>query len=172
VRGQARKTAAVCDRSHTGQMHVRIEAYDLPGAECGSGPDWPDGHPNVHVAVQRRNKPSELMGVVKADVTSATWDLECSCDGTDVTGPYVQGGPGGRFVYLSWGVIDEEENFTMFRRAKLLFDGVPSALLGQAQRTGVLIGRLGLTDSSGNPLCAAVRPPLIEWSAGLRREKR
>ena len=60
--GQARKTTAACDRSHTGQMHVRIEADDVPGAECGPGPDWPDGHPNVHVAVQRRNKPSELYG--------------------------------------------------------------------------------------------------------------
>jgi Family of unknown function (DUF5990) len=29
----------------------------------------------------------------------------------------------------------------------------------------VLVGRLGLTDPKGNPLCAAVRPPIIEWSA-------
>jgi hypothetical protein len=30
---------------------------------------------------------------------------------------------------------------------------------------GLLVGRLGLTDRKGNPLCAAVRPPVIEWSA-------
>jgi hypothetical protein len=30
---------------------------------------------------------------------------------------------------------------------------------------GPLVGRLGLTDRKGHPLCAAVRPPLIEWSA-------
>jgi hypothetical protein len=29
----------------------------------------------------------------------------------------------------------------------------------------MLVGRLGLTDAKGNPLCAAVRPPVIEWSA-------
>jgi hypothetical protein len=30
---------------------------------------------------------------------------------------------------------------------------------------GLLIGRLGLTGAKGNPLCAAVRPPVIQWSA-------
>jgi Family of unknown function (DUF5990) len=30
----------------------------------------------------------------------------------------------------------------------------------------VLVGRVGLTDPKGNPVCASVRPPLIEWSAG------
>jgi Family of unknown function (DUF5990) len=28
----------------------------------------------------------------------------------------------------------------------------------------VLVGRLGLTDDKGWPLCAAVRPPRIHWS--------
>jgi hypothetical protein len=147
-------------------MNVRIEAHDLPGAECAAGPDWPNGHPNIHVAVQRRNKPSELMGLVRADAAGATWELECGSDGGDITGPYVQGGPGRRFVYLSWGVVDHEETFIVFRRAKLMFDGVPSSIFRVAQKTGVLVGRLGLTDASGDPLCAAVRPPLIEWSAG------
>jgi hypothetical protein len=30
---------------------------------------------------------------------------------------------------------------------------------------GLLVGSLGLTDPKGHPLCAAVRPPVIEWSA-------
>ena len=45
----------------------------------------------------------------------------------------------------------------------------PATLLDAALGSGALIGRLGLTDAAGNPLCAAVRPPLIEWSAGPRR---
>ncbi len=147
-------------------MRVCIEGRELPGAETGPGPDWPDGRPNVHVGVQRRHKPAELLGLVRADVASATWDLECRCVGGDITGPFVQGGPEGRFVYLSWGVVDDDGTFVMFRRAKLFFDGVPAPTLRRAQRTGVLVGRLGLTDAEGNPLCAAVRPPLIEWSAG------
>ena len=31
---------------------------------------------------------------------------------------------------------------------------------------GVLIGRLGLTDAEESPLCASVRPPVIDWKAG------
>jgi hypothetical protein len=53
----------------------------------------------------------------------------------------------------------------MFRRAKLMIDAVPSGVLDRAERMGVHVGRLGLTDSKGKPLCASVRPPVIEWSA-------
>jgi Family of unknown function (DUF5990) len=56
--------------------------------------------------------------------------------------------------------------FTMFRRAKLMLDGVPSDVLRDAVERGTLVGRLRLTDEKGHPRCAAVRPPLIEWSAG------
>ncbi|WP_308285513.1 DUF5990 family protein [Actinoplanes hulinensis] len=28
----------------------------------------------------------------------------------------------------------------------------------------VLVGRLGLTDVDGGPLCARVRPPVITWT--------
>jgi hypothetical protein len=31
--------------------------------------------------------------------------------------------------------------------------------------SGVLVGRLGLTDPKGGPLCASVRPPVVQWSA-------
>jgi hypothetical protein len=85
--------------------------------------------------------------------------------GTDVKGPYVQGPPGGRFIYLSWGTVDETAGFTLFRRAKLWLDTVPPTVLDRALELGLLVGRLGLTDPKGNPRCAAVRPPVIGWSA-------
>lgn len=151
-------------------MQIRIEGHDLPGASCGPGPDYPGGHPNIHVAVQRRNKPAELLGLVRGDAATAEWTLECSAveaaSGLDLKGPYVQGSPGGRFVYLSWGVVEIGGEFAMFRRAKLMLDGVPPDVLRGAVANGVLVGRLGLTDEKGNPRCAALRPPLIAWSAG------
>jgi len=95
--------------------------------------------------------------------------MECTAvpspAGTDLKGPYIQGPPGGRFFYLSWGTVDDTAGFTLFRRAKLGLDAVPADVLGQALDLGLLVGRLGLTDPKGNPLCAAVRPPVIEWSA-------
>ena len=86
-------------------------------------------------------------------------------DGTDVKGPYIQGPRGGRFIYLSWGTVDDAAGFTLFRRAKLWLDAVPPAVLDRALELGLLVGRLGLTDPKGNPRCAAVRPPVIAWSA-------
>lgn len=149
-------------------MLIRIVGYDLPGSSCGPGPDYPDGHHNIHVAVQRRARPAELEGLTRGDAAGAEWELECTATpataGVDLKGPFVQGGPGGRFVYLSWGVVDGGQ-FTMFRRAKLMLDGVPPDSLRAAVAGGVLVGRLGLTDGKGHPRCAAVRPPLIEWSA-------
>ncbi len=118
--------------------------------------------------MQRKNKPGELMGQVSADVESVTWELEAipvaSSEFADFRGPYISGPPGGRFIYLSWGVVAEPGSFEMFRRAKIMFDGIPDGIKTAAQNSGVLIGRLGLTDPKGNPTCAAVRPPLIEWT--------
>ncbi|MGS2620157.1 DUF5990 family protein [Micromonospora sp. LZ34] len=58
-----------------------------------------------------------------------------------------------------------DDGFEMFRRAKLLFDDVPGELLRTAHDgAGALVGRLGLTDAKGGPLCARVRPPSITWT--------
>ena len=149
-------------------MKLRIDAHDLPGRSCGPSPDRPDGYHNIHVGVQRRNRPGDLLGLVPGDAPTATWILECdtvvSADGVDVRGPHIQGPGQGRFVYLSWGTVDDG-TFRLFRRAKLWLDGVPGPVLAAAVESGLLVGSLGLTDRKGHPLCAAVRPPLIEWSA-------
>jgi hypothetical protein len=46
-----------------------------------------------------------------------------------------------------------------------MFEDVPAGVLGSAAKFGLLVGRLGLTDAKGNPLCARVRPPQISWTA-------
>ena len=151
-------------------MLIRIEAHDLPGRSCGPSPERPGGHHGIEVGVQRKNKPGELMGQVSADVPSVTWQLEATPVSSDVAefkGPYISGPPGGRFIYLSWGVVEEPGTFEMFRRAKIMFDGIPADVMAAAQASGVLKGRLGLTDPQGNPTCAAVRPPLIEWTSAV-----
>jgi hypothetical protein len=53
----------------------------------------------------------------------------------------------------------------MFRRAKLMFDAVPDELLRSAQAPGHrLVGTVNLTHGDGMPRCAAVRPPVVEWT--------
>lgn len=149
-------------------MQIRIEASDLPGRTIGPGPNS-SGADNVHVGVQRKDRPAELLDLHPADVTSAKWTLDCSVDrtttGVDLKGPYIQNRLGGRFVYLSWGTVDAEGVFVMFRRAKLMFDAIDPAVIEAAVRAGCLTARLRLTDGCGGPLCGAVRPPLVEWSA-------
>lgn len=130
--------------------------------------DFP-GYHNIHVGVQRRAKCDELLGLTPGDAPAAPWTLDCQVTGAeagrDVGGPFIQGPRGGRFIYLSWGTVDEADTFTLFRRAKLWLDGVPAVVLEDAIQTGVLIGRLGLTDAKGLPTCTAGLPPTIEWSA-------
>lgn len=150
-------------------MEIRIEATELPGRACPAGPNFP-GYANIHVGLQRRNRPAELLDLHPGDAPTATWSIDCAATetptGIDVTGRYVQGRPGDRFIYLSWGTVDGTGEFSMFRRAKLMLDAVPPGVLRAAGRSGRLVGRLRLTDAGGRPLCARVQPPWIEWVAG------
>ncbi|AWS43783.1 DUF5990 family protein [Streptosporangium sp. 'caverna'] len=150
-------------------MQIQIEAFDLPGHSCAAAPGFP-GYTGIHVAVQHRDRSRELLDPQPGDAVSATWTLQCTAtatpSGIDLKGPYVQGRPEGRFIYLSWSSVDEAGALTLFRRAKLMLDAVDQATAEAATRSGLLLARLRLTDAKGQPLCAAVRPPLIEWIAG------
>jgi hypothetical protein len=148
-------------------MQLRIEGHTLPGRDCGSGPDFP-GAGGIEVAVQRKDRPAELLDPQPGDAPTATWTLSCTftADG-ELLGPYVQNRLGGRFVYLSWiGRQPQEEAPRMFRRAKLMLADVPSEVLAEARQRGVLVGRLALTDAKGKPVCGRVVPPAVEWTAG------
>jgi len=69
--------------------------------------------------VQRRNRRDELLGLVPGDAHAATWTMDCEAFrsplGADLKGPYIQGPPGGRFIYLSWGTVDDAGGFRLFR---------------------------------------------------------
>ncbi|WP_027342403.1 DUF5990 family protein [Hamadaea tsunoensis] len=151
-------------------MRIRIEGHDLPGLNCGPGTNNFPGYDNIHVGVQRKDKPGDLLDPQPGDAGHVTWDLDTTAatmlDGRlDVRGPYISGAPGGRFIYLSWGSLDSAGGFGMFRRAKLQLDAVDPDTARTALDTGLLTGTLGLTDRHGHPLCASVRPPVITWTA-------
>ena len=140
-----------------------IEGHDLPGADFVS-----DGVPlsNVHVGVQVRAEPEQL---VRGDAPSARWEVEVGVvDGTepDFRGPAVHGRRGERFLYLTWGDVDADGGFAMFRRAKLMFGDIDPAVLREGMDAGTLVATVALTDEHGGPRCARVRPPAISWRAG------
>lgn len=161
-------------------MLIRIEGADLPGDSCGPGPDFPEGHHNIHVAIQGRKGQQDLFGLTRADASSVVWELDCEVvtppPDADLRGKQIQGSPGKRFIYITWGVVGTSgsvgnsgavdwSGFRMFRRAKLLLDAVPPDVMRSACDKGALNGRLRLADDTGWPICAAVRPPRIEWSS-------
>ncbi|GAA2029359.1 hypothetical protein GCM10009839_31120 [Catenulispora yoronensis] len=140
-------------------MLLRIEGHTLPGL------------PGVRVAVQVRDKPSELLDPQSADAAAVSWELPVepftTKDGVrTLRGRHVQDGIGGRFVYLTWGEAGADgTGFAMFRRAKLMMSGIPEEVLAAGVESGVLRVRLGLTDAKGMPVCARLLPPDVEWSA-------
>ena len=147
---------------------IRIRGHDLPGARCvGLCGIAKPAYEVVHVGVQRKR---EVVDLVSGDAMEACWDLQIDVvpgrDGSlDFRGPWVQGKPGERFVYLSWGEVGADGDFAMFRRAKLWLGTIGKERLQQAiATTAVVEGRLRLTDRQGGPLCASVRPPNIAWS--------
>lgn len=152
------------------ELLLRIIGTDLPGRSCGPSRDVPGGYQNIHVAVQGKDKPGELLDPQPADAERVSWTLPCTAvtgaEGLVLNGPYIQNRLGGRFVYLSWVTVDGAGTATMFRRGKLMLDAVAPAMLAEAVERGQLRARLTLTDEKGNPTCAHLVPPLVQWSAG------
>ncbi|MEV7416358.1 DUF5990 family protein [Streptomyces sp. NPDC089919] len=150
-------------------MRIRIEGSGLPGRSIAPGPGFP-GYEDIQVAVQPKARGGKLLAPQPGDADSVAWTLDCTArpgaTGTELTGPWIQGRPGQRFVYLWWDGVDDTGARVMFRRAKLMLDAVDPAVLEAALAGGTLTARLTLTDLRGHPLCAAVRPPSVTWSAG------
>ena len=148
-------------------MQVVIDGFELPGRTFCN----PDGSPltNVYVGVQIRSEPSDL---VSGDAVEAHWNLDVTVveqpDATfDFRGPAVHGRRGDRFLYLTWGNVDETGRFEMFRRAKLMLDRIDPKLVATAQRQECpLVGTIRLTDQRGGPRCARVDPPDLTWTVG------
>lgn len=151
-------------------MRIRIEGYDPPGRWCGPGPDFPDGHHNIHVAVQGRKGQQDLYGLVGADTELPVWELDGQVANPDpppdIRGPHIHGGPGKRFIYLTWGVVDAGGDFRMFRRAKLWLDRVPDEVMTRALVEDALTARVKLKDDAGWPVCASLDAEHLEWRAG------
>ena len=138
---------------------LRIVGRRLPGSS------WSGRH-GIHVGIQRGN---DVVGLVIGDAADAVFDIDLDIvvglDGQpDFRGPYVHGRRGERFVYLSWGEVDDTGTFAMFRRLKLHL----APLAEQSAADTLLKARkiqavLELTDTRGRPLAASVRPPWVTW---------
>ena len=151
------------------EVVLRIIGTDLPGRVCPPGENVA-GHDNVHVAVQRRNAPAELLDVQPADAERVSWSLPCiasttAAEGLVLNGRYIQNRLGGRFIYLSWVDLDSGGVPTMFRRGKLMLGEVTPTVLAEAVERGQLRARLTMSDEAGHPVCSRLVPPRVQWTA-------
>jgi hypothetical protein len=144
-------------------VRVAITGINLPGRVFCR----PDGSAmdDVHVGVQMRRDPAQL---VRADESETLWEVELEVvrtDGVlDFHGPAVQGKRGDRFIYLTWGNVSPDDEFEMFRRAKLMLNRVEPELIESAMEMGRLVATVNLTGDDGGPRCARVDPPAVAWS--------
>jgi hypothetical protein len=122
---------------------------------------------NIHVGIGRGDT---LSGLVPGDAPSACWEIDVKTridDAGDIDfgGTLVKGKRGERFLHLSWGTVDDDGAFSLFRAAKLWLSDIEPSVIQEAMSPGrCLVGSLGLTDCKGHTLCASVRPPAITWS--------
>jgi hypothetical protein len=140
-------------------MLLQIRGHHLPGRSWRSSDEH---HDNVHVGIQVRKNPD---GLVRADANTASWDVFVDVitrdGGLDFRGPAVQGRPGARFVYLTWGNVGHDGSFTMFRRAKLMLADLEPFVRESGDESRVL-ARVDLTDDCGGPRCARLRSPALK----------
>jgi hypothetical protein len=150
------------------ELVLRIIGTDLPGLTCAPGEGF-DGQSGIHVAVQRKDRPKELLDLQPGDAERVSWSLPCTVttgeSGLALSGPYIQNRIGGRFVYLSWVSVGADGAPRMFRRGKLMLDAVPQELMAEAVEHGQLRARLTMSDGEGRPVCARLVPPFVQWSA-------
>jgi hypothetical protein len=78
------------------------------------------------------------------------------------TGPFVQGPPGGRFIYVDVGTYAGQSGTPWGRRIKVPLEGITSEMVDSG---AVLEARIAGTGRDGGPACATV-PPEGGWKTG------
>lgn len=134
---------------------------------------------NVHLALRGTSRarpgllapghPWQATEPVPGDAREARWEVEVTVmrgeNGLDFGGPFVRGDRTDRHVGLAWGDISAEGTFALICGAKLRLADIGDALVEEAMNSGGgLLARVRLTDASGSPNCARLRPPNINWS--------
>jgi hypothetical protein len=74
-------------------------------------------------------------------------------------GPFVQGPPGGRFIYINSGTYAGQSDSCWSRRAKIPLSGITWDLIEEAlsKSSAILEARIAGAAGDGGPACATVR---------------
>jgi hypothetical protein len=143
-------------------VRFRITGTEMPGRRCGPAQGLEVDRANIHVGVQRGR---DVVDLVAGDASRAFFEFDVDVRAGRFSGPFVHGRGDERFLYLSWGEVAEDGDFTMFRRAKLQLDSLDAT----ASDGATIDGRLPMSYPQGGPVCASIRPPAITWTVTPKR---
>lgn len=146
-------------------MIVEIRGVNGPGRRCNPAPDH-GPYEDVQVGVGRFTDP---IGVVAGDTQRVEWQVSVRVvrrDGQlDFRGPQVDGRRGDRHVYLNWFSREPDGRLKLFRRGKVMLEGLDASLVEEAERSGAaLTCTVNLTDAKGNPTTARFWAADLDWS--------
>lgn len=130
--------------------------------------------PGVQFAVQRGR--AELHGPYTSDAESIAFAITLLLgpalpEGSfNFRGPFAQGTPADRFVYLNSGTRAGQIGTRWERRAKLKLAGIPRALVEAALGDAdcALEARVLGRARDGGPVCATVSPQAVTWQLARR----
>ena len=144
------------------EIQVQIICQNLPG-------DQFQGRTSVRLGIQKGDRVIDDVG---AGATSATFLASIRVVRNPETGmlnflgPYTQGTPQERFIYLCWGER-KNESWDGFRRAKLPLRPLSPEVVEKALTDGQSITVvIDMRDSKGEPLCATIKSDKVAWRLG------
>lgn len=141
------------------QLIIRLHCIELPGCEF-------KGRNKVRLGIQKGKEVIEDV-LAEAEAVTFTCLLRVARDSDtgkpNFLGPYAQGTPQERFIYLCWGER-KEGGWDGFGRAKIHLKEIDWSSVEQTIATGKpLEAVIKMTDKKGNPLCASVGQDNITW---------
>jgi hypothetical protein len=88
-------------------------------------------------------------------------------------GPFAQGTPADRFVYVNSGTYAGQVGCRWERRAKIKLAGIPRHLVETAagDSNSAIEGHIHGTAKDGGPVCATVAPLSINWHLATRFQR-
>ena len=132
--------------------------------------------PGVDFAVQRGRDELVRPFLATADSVSLAITLTLGpslADGSpNFRGPFAQGTPADRFVYVNSGLSAGQTGTPWQRRAKIKLADIPIALVERAagDPNAAIEACIEGTMKDGGPVCASVRAPQISWQVVMRSD--
>ena len=83
----------------------------------------------------------------------------------DFRGPQVDGKRGDRHIYLNWLAREPDGELRLFRRAKVMLEGIDPRLVARAESSGTAVRcTVSLTNERGQPTTKRFRAADLGWS--------